>query len=116
MSPASSQPQVIHPVEPATTTDNMRAAYAKTSANVLGWIHVLCGVSTLAADIPLILLPSYIYLDDRYSYSSRFAYDHFFTGVWTSVSGVMAILGARTGNKYLVLATIVVSIVSVLGS
>ena len=67
MSSTSSQPQVIHLVEPATATKNIRAAYAKTSAVALGWIHVLCGVVTLAADIPLMLLPSYIDSEDCYS-------------------------------------------------
>ena len=120
MSSTSSQPQVLHLVEPTSATENIKAAYAKTSATALGWIHVLCGVVTLAADIPLILLPSYFDSGDCYGFSSRFAYDHYFTGVWTSalflVSGVVAILGARTGNKFLVLATVVVSIVSTLGA
>ena len=120
MDPASPQPQVIYLVEPTTVTQNIRTAYAKTSATVLGWIHVLCGVVTFAADIPLILLPSYITMGVCDFGSGYFHYYHCFTGTWTSalflVSGIVAILGARSGNKYLVLATIVVSIVSALGA
>ena len=121
MDPTRPQPQVLYLVEPATVTQNIRAAYAKTSATVLGCLHVLCAVVTLAADIPLILLPSYISLEDHCVYNFRdFYYTHYFTGIWTSaiflVSGVVTILGARTGNKYLVVATIVVSLVSALGA
>ena len=60
MTSPSSQPQVLHLVEPATATENIGAAYAKTSATDLGWIHVFLGVVTLAADISLMLLPSYL--------------------------------------------------------
>merc|ERR1711974_103961 len=70
------------------------------AATALGIIHIICGFIALGSDIAGMV-------------TDNFA---FATGIWTSilffVSGGLAIGGARSGNKCLVVATMVMSIIS----
>merc|ERR1711974_217532 len=70
------------------------------AATALGIIHIVCGFIALGSDIAGMVT-------DNFSFA---------TGIWTSilffVSGGLAIGGARSGNKCLVVATMVMSIIS----
>merc|ERR1711974_24673 len=70
------------------------------AATALGIIHIICGFIALGSDIAGMVT-------DNFSFA---------TGIWTSilffVSGGLAIGGARSGNRGLVVATMVMSIIS----
>merc|ERR1711974_482933 len=74
------------------------------AATALGIIHIICGFIALGSDIAGMV-------------TSNFT---FATGIWTSilffVSGGLAIGGARSGNKCLVVATMVMSIISAISA
>merc|ERR1712211_140694 len=74
--------------------------YNIKAATALGVIHIICGLIALGSDIVGMV-------------NTQFA---FATGVWTAVfffvSGGLAIGGARSGNKCLVVATMVMAIIS----
>ena len=109
MDGARSQPQVVY-IEPPTLTQNIEAAYNKKRATGLGFLHIFCGVVVLIADISLTVRHT------KFFSMGRIFGSHFFTGIWTSVfflvSGGLAVGGGRSGNKYLVVATLVSSIIS----
>jgi len=79
---------------------NIKGAYNIKAATALGFIHIICGFITLGTVIAGLVNGDY----------------SFATGIGTSilffVSGGLAIGGARSGNKCLVVATMVMSIIS----
>jgi len=97
---ASSPHQVIYIVQAPKEKVDMKAAYNIKAATALGIVHIVCGFIALGSDIAGMV-------------TSNFA---FATGIWTSifffVSGGLAIGGARSGSKCLVVATLVMSIIS----
>ena len=109
MAGTSSQPKVSD-VNPPTLSQNIEAGYAKRCATMLGFLHVFCGVVVLIADIALTV---------RHTKCNSMSFifgSHFFTGIWTSgfflISGGLAVGGGRSGNKNLVVATLVFSVIS----
>ena len=92
--------QVIYIVQAAKEKVNIKDAYNVKAATVLGIIHIIFGLISLGIEITNLVV-----------YSDSVA-----TGIWTSVfffiSGGLAIGGARSGNKCLVVATLVMAIIS----
>jgi len=97
---ASSPHQVIYIVQAPKEKVDIKAAYNIKAATALGIVHIVCGFIALGSDIAGMV-------------TDNFA---FATGIWTSifffVSGGLAIGGARSGSKCLVVATLVMSIIS----
>merc|ERR1712018_17736 len=98
---ASNTPhQVIYIIQAPKDKVNIKDVYNIKAATALGIIHIICGLIALGSDIAGMV-------------NEQFA---FATGIWTSVfffvSGGLAIGGARSGNKCLVVATMVMSIIS----
>merc|ERR1712018_1090783 len=98
---ASNTPhQVIYIIQAPKDKVNIKDVYNIKAATALGVIHIICGLIALCSDIAGMV-------------NEQFA---FATGIWTSVfffvSGELAIGGARSGNKCLVVATMVMSIIS----
>jgi len=96
--------QVIYIIQAPKEKVDMKDAYNIKAATALGIIHIICGFIALGSDIAGMV-------------TSNFA---FATGIWTSilffVSGGLAIGGARSGNKCLVVATMVMSIISAISA
>merc|ERR1712062_723060 len=94
--------QVIYIVQAAKEKVNIKDAYNVKAATVLGIIHIIFALISLGIEITNLVI-------DNLSVA---------TGIWTSVlffiSGGLAIGGARSGNKCLVVATMVMSIISAL--
>jgi len=92
--------QVIYIIQAPKEKFDIKDAYNIKAATALGIIHIICGFIALASDIAGMVT-------DNFSFA---------TGIWTSilffVSGGLAIGGARSGNKCLVVATMVMSIIS----
>jgi len=92
--------QVIYIIQAPKEKVNIKDAYNIKAATALGVIHIICGLITLGSDIAGMV-------DGNMSLA---------TGIWTSVfffiSGGLAIGGARSGNKCLVVATMVMAIIS----
>merc|ERR1711934_1231248 len=91
--------QVIYIVQAAKEKVNIKDAYNVKAATVLGIIHIIFGLISLGIEITNLVV-------DNLSVA---------TGIWTSVfffSGGLAIGGARSGNKCLVVATLVMAIIS----
>merc|ERR1712165_607334 len=92
--------QVIYIVQAAKEKVDIKDAYNVKAATVLGIIHIVFGLIALGSDI-LGMVNSNVPLA---------------TGIWTSVfffiSGGLAIGGALSGNKCLVVATMVMAIIS----
>merc|ERR1711863_51525 len=92
--------QVIYIVQAAKEKVNIKDSYNVKAATVLGIIHIIFGLISLGIEITNLVV-------DNLSVA---------TGIWTSVfffiSGGLAIGGARSGNKCLVVATMVMSIIS----
>jgi len=92
--------QVIYIIQAPKEKVNIKDAYNVKAATVLGVIHILCGFIALGAEIAGLV-------DGNFSVG---------TGIWTSVlffvSGGLAIGGARSGNKCLVVATMVMAVIS----
>ena len=92
--------QVIYIIEAPKEKVNIKDAYNIKAATVLGVIHIICGLIALGADIghmfntPMTIGCGY------------------WTPVFFFISGGLAIGGARSGNKGLVVATMVMSIIS----
>merc|ERR1712233_91439 len=98
---ASNTPhQVIYIIHAPKDKVNIKDVYNIKAATALGVIHIICGLIALGSDIAGMV-------------NEQFA---FATGIWTSVfffvSGGLAIGGARSGNKCLVVATMVMAIIS----
>jgi len=92
--------QVIYIIQAPKEKVDIKDAYNIKAATALGVIHIICGLIALGADIAVMV-------DGHMSFAS---------GIWTSVfffiSGGLAIGGARSGNKCLVVATMVMAIIS----
>merc|ERR1712241_946811 len=92
--------QVIYIVQAAKEKGNIKDAYNVKAATVLGIIHIIFGLISLGIEI-----------SNMVNGNMSLA-----TGIWTSVfffiSGGLAIGGARSGNKCLVVATMVMAIIS----
>merc|ERR1712218_575800 len=92
--------QVIYIVQAAKEKVNIKDAYNVKAATVLGIIHIIFGLISLGIEITNVVV----------------YFDSVATGIWTSVfffiSGGLAIGGARSGNKCLVVATLVMTIIS----
>ena len=95
--------QAIHVVEAPNEKANLKDGCYTKAATVLGVLHIICGVISLGAESA--------FLDSNFSINIG-------TGIWTSVfffiSGALSIGGAQSGNKCLVVATLVMSIISAL--
>merc|ERR1712076_29078 len=93
--------QVIYIVQAAKEKVNIKDAYNVKAATVLGIIHIIFGLISLGIEITNLVVDG----------NGNVA-----TGIWTSVfffiSGGLAIGGARSGNKCLVVATLVMAITS----
>merc|ERR1711934_110055 len=100
----SSPHQVIYIIQAPKEKVNIKDAYNTKAATALGVIHIICGFIALGSDIAGMV-------DDYMSLA---------TGIWTSVfffiSGGLAIGGARSGNKCLVVATMVMAIISAISA
>jgi len=94
--------QVIYIIQAPKEKVNIKDAYNIKAATALGVIHIICGLIALGSDIAGMV-------NGKMSLVTG-------TGVWTSVfffiSGGLAIGGARSGNKCLVVATMVMAIIS----
>ena len=86
----------------------MKEAYNVKAATVVGVTHVICGIAALGADIwgMNTALSSRYYVGGLGIAASIFFF----------VSGGLAIGGARSGNKRLLVATMVMGIVSLLAA
>jgi hypothetical protein len=97
--PPAAQPQVIYIVQPAVQKRSLKEDYATKAATVLGSLHLLCGLITLAASIVGILhgniSPTVIWVS-----------------IFFFVSGGLTIGGGCSGSRCLVVATLVMSIIS----
>merc|ERR1712061_477248 len=93
--------QVIYIVQAAKEKVNIKNTYNVKVATVLGIIHIIFGLISLGIEITNLVVDG----------NGNVA-----TGIWTSVfffiSGGLAIGGARSGNKCLVVATLVMAIIS----
>merc|ERR1712141_667710 len=93
--------QVIYIVQAAKEKVNIKDAYNVKVATVLGIIHIIFGLISLGIEITNLVVDG----------NGNVA-----TGIWTSVfffiSGGLAIGGARSGYKCLVVATMVMAITS----
>merc|ERR1712228_519203 len=93
--------QVIYIVQAAKEKVNIKDAYNVKVATVLGIIHIIFGLISLGIEITNLVVDG----------NGNVA-----TGIWTSVfffiSGGLTIGGARSGNKCLVVATLVMAIIS----
>jgi len=97
---ANASHQVIYIIEAPKEKVNIKDAYNVKAATVLGIIHIVCGFISLGSDIAGWVNGNF----------------YFCTGIWNSifffVCGGLAIGGARSGNKCLVVATMVMTIIS----
>ena len=96
--------QVIYIIQAPKEKIDIKDAYNIKAATALGVIHIICGFIALGSDIAgMVTRP----LGPA-------------TGIWTSifffVSGGLAIGGARSGNKCLVVATMVMAIISAISA
>jgi len=100
-SEANAPHQVIYIIQAPKEKVDIKDAYNVRAATVLGVIHIVCGFIALGSDIAGMV-------------NGDFAAAA--TGTWTSVlffiSGGLAIGGAQSGNKCLVVATMVMAIIS----
>jgi len=92
--------QVIYIIQAPKEKVNIKDAYNIKAATALGVIHIICGLIALGSDISGMVHGNMTLA----------------TGIWTSVfffiSGGLAIGGARSGSKCLVVATMVMAIIS----
>jgi hypothetical protein len=96
--------QVIYIIQAPKEKVNLKDAYNIKAATALGVVHIICGLIALGAYIAGI----------------ADSYMSFATGILPSVfffvSGGLAIGGARSGNKCLVVATMVMAIISAISA
>ena len=99
--------QVVYLVPAPKQKINIKERYAAKVATKLGVLHLLCAVVAFIAD----LCSTVEGVQGRYWGPRALG-----TGIWTSiffaVSGSLAIAGARSASKCLVVATLVMSILS----
>ena len=91
--------QVIYIEAHKKENENIKDAYNVKAAKALGIIHIICGFIALVTETAGLVSGFFVG-----------------TGIWTSVfffvSGGLAIRGARSGKKCLVVATMVMAIIS----
>jgi len=99
--PTNAPHQVIYIIQAPKEKVDIKDVYNVKAATVLGVIHIVCGFIALGSDIAGLV-------NGDVTAAA--------TGIWTSVlffvSGGLAIGGARSGNKCLVVATMVMAIIS----
>ena len=100
--------QVIYIIQAPKEKVDIKDAYNIKAATALGVIHIICGFIALGSDIAgMVTRPLHGHTGPA-------------TGIWTSVfffvSGGLAIGGARSGNKCLVVATMVMAIISAISA
>jgi len=93
--------QVIYIIEAPKEKVNIKDAYNIKATTVLGVIHIICGLITLGAD-----------LGHMFNTPMSGGILGYLTPVFFFISGGLAIGGARSGNKCLVVATMVMAIIS----
>ena len=98
-------------VEAAKEKGKIKEAYNVKAATVVGVIHIICGIIALGADIWGMRQALSIRYGSRYVGGLGIG-----TSVSFFVSGGLAIGGARSGNKCLLVATMVMGIISVLAA
>ena len=102
--------QVVYIIQAPKEKVNIKDAYNIKAATALGVIHIICGFIALGSDIASMV-------DAQLSPAPTVWVA---TGIWTSVfflvSGGLAIGGARSGNKCLVVATMVMAIISAISA
>ena len=79
---------------------NLKDEYKINAATVLGVIHIICGFLVFLAEI------------NRSSHDFSLISPLGFTAAFSFVTGGVAIGGARSGNTYMVVLTLVMAIVS----
>jgi len=103
--PTNAPHQVIYIIQAPKEKVDIKEAYNLKVATVLGVIHIVCGFIALGSDIAGMV-------NGDVTAAA--------TGIWTSVfffvSGGLAICGARSGNKCLVVATMVMAIISAISA
>jgi len=103
--PTNASHQVIYIIQAPKEKVDIKDAYNLKAATVLGVIHIVCGFIALGSDIAGMV-------NGDVTAAA--------TGIWTSVfffvSGGLAIGGARSGNKCLVVATMVMAIISAISA
>jgi len=102
--------QVAYAVQAPTTNvrdDNqaIKENYSVKAATVLGVVHIICGIIAFSCEIDVLVWTT-----------GRLPPGTLGTGIWSSVfffiSGGLAIGGAQSGNKCLVVATLIMAIIS----
>ena len=105
--------QAINVAEAPNEKANVKDGCYTIAATVFGVLQIICGVITIIFESDYMNIISSNISYESYSMPSSLG-----TGIWTSVlffiSGGLAIGGARSGNKCLVVATMVMSIISAL--
>ena len=103
--------QAINVAEAPNEKANVKDGCYTIAATVFGVLQIICGVITIIFESDYMNIISSNISYESYSMPSSLG-----TGIWTSVlffiSGGLAIGGAHTGNKCLVVATMVMSIIS----
>ena len=84
---------------------DLKDAYNLKAARILGVVHIMCGLIAFSSEINMIENPNHCFIGTG-----------IWTGIWTSVfffvSGGLAIRGAQSGSKFVVVSTMVMSIIS----
>ena len=101
--------QVAYVVQAPTNVrdDNeaIKENYSVKAATVLGVVHIICGIIAFSCEIDVLVWAT-----------GRLPPGTLGTGIWSSVfffiSGGLAIGGAQSGNKCLVVATLIMAIIS----
>jgi hypothetical protein len=99
---------------PAVQRGSLKEDYATEAATVLGSLHLLCGLITLTASIECMNNAAHYAMD--YEPMEPLFNIYQMVGIWCSIlfiiSGGLAIGGARSGNRCLVVATLVMAVIS----
>ena len=98
--------QVVYIIQAPKEKVNIKDAYNIKATTVLGVIHIICGLITLGADLGHMFM-----FNTPMSGGSGY-----WTPVFFFISGGLAIGGARSGNKCLVVATMVMAIISAISA
>jgi hypothetical protein len=101
--PPPAEPQVIHIAQPAGQKMNLKEDYATKAATILGSLHLLCGLLTL------VFILVYGLYEDKLVAILMFVGPEI---LCFFISGGLAIGGARSGTRCLVMATFVMAIIS----
>jgi len=92
--------QVIYVIQmPKEKVANLKGSYLVKAATTLGGVHIVCGIAVLIASITGLVFQA-------------FEFSGIFASVFFITTGGLTIGGARSGNKCLVVATLVMAIFS----